>query len=95
MAEPPSLRSGSAFWTVKSVALHVDVEDSVETIFADLAKRSELADSGVSELDVNCAGIVPDHLEEMVEIGKVRHVASNPARLAPNRGDRGLKRAGP
>ena len=91
MIEPPSLSSGSAFWTVNRVPFHIDGEGSVELVFGNLSERGELAPARVGEQDVDCSGLVPHHCEKPVEIAQIGNVALDAAGLAPGLGDRGVK----
>jgi hypothetical protein len=72
--EAPSGSSGSAFCTVKRT-LHIDVEDRVIKLLSNRSKRRIPRNTGIREENIELALLRLDLGEEVIKIGKVRHVS--------------------
>lgn len=75
ITEAPSLSSGKAVCTVKSVPLTLLPKVPFVLIFGDSAERCKIAPSGIGEQDVDLPGLLADRLKETIEVGQLRNVA--------------------
>ena len=75
MIEPPSVRSGRAFCTVKSVPLTWVLKSFVEVVLGDGVKRGERPAARIGEEDVETALLLANRRIEAVEIREIGHVA--------------------
>jgi hypothetical protein len=67
--EPPSLNSGSAFWTER--AARVQPESGIEVLLGDLAELAFLGRPGTGPQHVDGALFPPDRVEQTVQIDQV------------------------
>ena len=94
--DPPSLRSGSAFWTVKRVPFTLIAKilskwSSVISPSAANSPRTRGSDTRIGEQNIDRSGLILHHCEEPVEVGKIRDVALDAARVVPDLDHRGVE----
>src|ERR1700730_2317242 len=92
MIEPPLPISGSAFWTVKIVPLHVDVKGFVNVLGGDLAKLKLASHPSIGEDDVEGFTLGLHLRVESVEVGLIRDRALHRAGIWPELGQSGVER---
>jgi hypothetical protein len=73
--EPPSLKSGRAFWTVNRVPRALSQNAALEVVLGELAERGGLAHAGAGPQHVEAAHLPLDGVVQAVQVVQVGGVA--------------------
>ena len=93
--EPPSLNSGSAFWTVNSVPRAFSEKAASNSVLGDFAERARLARPGACPQHVDRALFLLDGFEQSVQIVEVGRIGLHAGHVPADQFDGFIERVLP